>query len=289
MIRIHAADNPTSPARREKGEIPMNARTRRMLAVVTVAALAMLTACGDVSGPDFVVDQGSWSGEWPWFWPEKTRYIADKELFRSVPVTAQGRICLDAGNGEIVITGQPGAASVTVSAELVVGSNVSREDAEGGLDLLGVRVEELPGEILVQTLPPGALNGRRYVVNYTVTVPSDLPVNVSQVNGHVIVEDLESSLLVRLENGSIYGTVSLPPGGEITLWTGNGDLDLRIPTSTSAELSARVDLGTIAWNNLDFRYPVQTSRSFTGTLGNGAGRIDLDTRIGNIDVTGFGG
>ena len=289
MIRIYEADNPTSPARRERGEILMTKRTRKQLVAGMVVALALLAACGGVSGPNFTVNAGGWSGEWPWFWPEKAQYIVDGEFSRNVPVTAQSRIRLDAVNGEVVITGNPGATSVTVTAELIVGSNVSQPDAETGLNQMEILVALLPGEILVQTVQPASLNGRQYLVNYKINVPSNLSVDVTQVNGHVTVENIENSLLVTVENGSVYGTVSLTPGGEITLWTGNGDLDLRVPTSTSADLSAQVGLGVITWDNLDFLNVVQTDRSLTGTLGNGIGQIDLDTGNGNIVVTGFDG
>lgn len=267
----------------------MTTRTRKQLVAGMVVALALLAACGGVSGPNFTVNAGGWSGEWPWFWPEKSQYIVDGEFSRNVPVTAQSRIRLDAVNGEVVITGNTGATSVTVTAELIVGSNVSQRDAENGLNQMEILVSELPGEILVQTVQPASLNGRQYLVKYNINVPSDLSVDVIQVNGQVTVLNIENSLLVTVENGSVYGTVSLPLGGEITLWTGKGNLDLRIPTSTSAELSARVGLGAITWDNLDFLNVAQTDRSLTGTLGKGSGLIDLDTGNGNIDVTGSDG
>ncbi len=287
--QVHEATNPESPARREKGEISMVTRKGMIQVAGMVAALALLAACGGVSGGDYTINAAGWTGNWPWFWPEKARYIVDRDFIENVPVAGHDRFRLDAANGEIVITGEPDATSVTVTAELIVGSNVSRQDAESCLTRLDVIVSDRSGEIFVQTLQPDYVNGRQYIVNYTITVPSDLAVELYQVNGHVTVENIENSLLVTVENGSVYGTVALPPGGEIALWTGNGDLDLRIPASTSAELSALVGFGVITWNNLDFLDFAQTERSLTGTLGNGAGLIDLDTRNGNIEVTGFGG
>ncbi len=188
-----------------------------------------------------------------------------------------------------------------------VGSNVSQLDAETGLNQLGVLVADGSDEIFVQTLQPKNMDGRKYVVNYTINVPSDLAVDLTQVNGHVTVLDIESSLFVEVANGNVYlsdifgvatvsvdngkvdGTVTLPPGGEIMISTGIGDIDLRIPTSTSADLSALVGFGAITWDNLDLLNAVHTNESLTGTLGDGTGLIDLDTRNGNIDVTGFDG
>lgn len=267
----------------------MFTRTRTLQVAGMIVGAALLAACGGVSGGDFIINTGGWSGEWPWFWPEKPKFVANRDFSKNVPVAGQSRLHLDAVNGEIVITGQPGAMSVTVTADLRVGSNGSQLDADKGLTQLEVIVSDLSDEIFVRTLQPNNLDGRQYVVNYSIAVPGNLAVEVTQVNGHVTVEDLENSLLVTVENGSVFGNVTLPPGGEITLWVGNGDIDLRIPTSTSAEFSALVGFGAITWNNLDLLNAVHTSQSLTGTLGDGTGLIDLDTRNGNIDVTGFDG
>ena len=307
MILVHEANNPSSPARREKGEIHMFTRKRILHVTGMIVALALLAACGGVSGGTYTINAGDWTGKWPWFWPDKAKFIIDGSFSESVPVAGHGRIRLDAVNGEIVIKGQPGATSVMVTAELLVGSNVSRLDAETCLTQLGVLVAEGSDEIFVQTLQPKTLDGRQYVVNYTITVPSDLAVDVTQVNGHVTVLSIESSLFVDVANGNVYlsdifgdatvsvengsvdGTVTLPPGGEIILSTVNGDIDLRIPASTAAELSALAGFGAVTWDNLDLLNAVHTNNSLTGTLGDGTGFIDLETRNGNIDVTGFNG
>jgi hypothetical protein len=283
----HEEDNPAIPFWREKGEIYMFARTRILQVTGMIVVLVLLAACGGVNGGTYTINANT--GDWPWFWPDKAEFIVDKNVYENVPVAGQERFRVDAVNGEIAITGKPGATSVTVTAELIVGSNVSQPDAENGLNQMEIVVSELPGEILVQTVQPERLNGRQYLVKYNINVPSNLSVEVTQVNGHVTVENIENSLLVTVDDGSVHGTVSLPPGSEITLWTGKGDLDLRIPTSTSAEFSALVGFGAITWDNLDFLNVVQTDRSLTGTLGNGDGLIDLDTGNGNIDVTGSDG
>lgn len=305
MLPAHETTNPTSPARREKGEIHMGTRKRILQITGMIVGLALLAACGGVSGGDFTINTNP--GNWPWFWPNKADFIVDRSVSESVPVAGQSRFRLDAVNGEIAITGKPGATSVIVTAELQVGSYVSQQDAETGLTQLGVLVADGPDEIFVQTQQPKILGGRRYIVNYTITVPSDLAVDLTQDNGHVTVVGIESSLFVEAANGNVYlsdifgtatvsvddgsidGTVTLPPGGEIMLSTGIGDIDLRIPTSTSAELAAVVGFGTITWNNLDLLNAVHTNESLTGTLGDGTGLIDLDTRNGGIDVSGFDG
>ena len=274
--------------------------TRILHVTGMIVALALLTGCGGGGVGNMTLN----SGNWPWFWPDKTAFIVNRDFSESMPVADHSRIRLDAVNGEIVITGQPGATSVTVTAELRVGSNVSRLDAETGLNQLGVLVADRSGEIFVQTLQPNNTGGRQYVANYTITVPRDLAVDATQVNGHVTVENIQSSLFVDAVNGNVYldisggatvqvangsvnGTVTMPPGGEIKISTVNGDIDLRIPMSTSTELFALTGSGAITWDNLDLLNAVHTNKSLAGTLGDGAGLIDLDTWNGNIALTGI--
>jgi hypothetical protein len=75
--------------------------------------------------------------------------------------------------------------------------------------------------------------------------------------------------------------------GEIRFSGTNGDLDLSIPASTSAEFSAFADNGTISSSNLVIKDREQTGDSLTGTLGDGEGIIELLTVNGNIRVVGI--
>ena len=222
----------------------------------------------------------------------------------NVTVTGHINFNLDGVNGAVVINGQPAGGAVTVVAEARVGSD-SFEDAKAGLDQLEINVTENDSTIFVQTLQPVFIQERQYQVDYTITVPSDLTVSVTIVNGHVTVNDLENSVLVAIENGnvdfadifadvsvsaengSILGEVTLPMDGEVVISTVNGDIDLDIPPKTSAELFGLVNNGTISWENLNLMDVTQTSKSLQGTLGEGTGLIDLATVNGNIVVTGL--
>lgn len=280
--------------------MPTRSLIQRTVGVVSV--LSLLTACGGGGGIDVNIE----GNNWPWPWAGDADVYVDKTISEVVTVEDHIRIVLDTVNGEIKISGQPDAGSVIVTADLQVGSE-SFEDAQEGLDQLEVNVTDRSSEVFVETLHPRNTQGRQFVVDYDITVPIDLAVVVNNVNGHVSVEDIENAIYVDVQNGnvvlsnifgdstvtvvngSVDGAISLPTNGEIRLSTVNGDLDLRIPRQTSAELSASVDNGTITWDNIDLMDTVHTNQSLTGTLGGGAGLIDLETLNGNIDVAGFNG
>jgi DUF4097 and DUF4098 domain-containing protein YvlB len=263
-------------------------------------ALVMLTACGSGSDINFNID----GNNWPWPWSSNADFFANKTYSQNVTVANHINLRLDGVNGEIMITGQPGADSVSVTAQARVGSN-SLIDAQAGLDQLEFSVIDGGDEISLQTVQPDNTQDRQYVMDYTITVPSHLSVNVSLANGHVTVKGIDNSIFVVLDNGnvdfsdiygdavvsvdngSINGTIILPPVGEVMISAVNGDIDLGIPASTSAELFGFVDNGIISWDNLDMQDVLHTNQSLQGTLGDGTGLIDLKTTNGYIDVTGF--
>jgi DUF4097 and DUF4098 domain-containing protein YvlB len=265
-------------------------------------AFVILTACGGGGGSD--INFNFEGNNWPWPWPSNADFFANKTFSQNVTVNGQINLDLDGVNGEVVINGQPGGDTVTVTAEARVGSD-SFEDAQAGLDQLEISVTDNNSTIFVQTVQPVFTQGRQYVVDYTITVPSDLTVRVTIVNGHVTVNDMDNSVFVvvengnvdfadifsdvtvSVENGGVNGTVTLPANGEAIVSTVNGDIDLDIPKSTSAELFALVTNGNISWDNLDLMDVQQTNQSLKGTLGDGAGLIDLKTINGYIDIVGF--
>jgi DUF4097 and DUF4098 domain-containing protein YvlB len=179
------------------------------------------------------------------------------------------------------------------------------QDAEAHLPELEVSVTEVAGEVYVKTTQPTETHGRSYVVDYTITLPKELEVVVTNVNGAVDIDSVNNSVSlvnvngqvalgqifgsasVNLVNGQIAAEVSLPKGGTISMITVNGGIDLEIPQNTSAQFSATVVNGTISTSDLVFIGVVSTPTSLTGTLGLGEGTIALSTTNGNISVDGF--
>ena len=267
---------------------------------ITVMAL-LLSACADVNI----------SGDWPavdytgaWWWPGKADVYVTRVITLDEPVEDRQRVRLEALSGSIVIKGVAGSGSIQLTADLLAGAD-TLEDAQAGLDQMDVIVTRLPEEICFQTDQPGSLAGRQYVVDYTLSVPEDIQVIVSQTNGHITIEDMANRVGIEamngdiqlqgirgdvdagVNNGSIDGTVILLPGGQIALSTVNGDIDLRVPTWTSAALSASSSTGPVNWDNLAIADAQATAHSLTGLLDTGDGVIDLETVNGSVFLSGF--
>ncbi len=198
---------------------------------------------------------------------------------------ASSRLRLEGINGTITVTGISGSESVTISGERRVGSD-SAADAEAYLSKLEVRVEELGDEISVRTVQPSESRGRNYVVDYEITLPRGLTVQVNNINGNIDLDGLAGDTLAELVNGQIDAGLSVPVEGVVDLSTVNGTIDVSVPVDTSAHLTANVVNGTIGIRNLNLHNQVSSRTSLRGVLGNGRGNIRLSTVNGSIDVEG---
>jgi hypothetical protein len=284
---------------REGGFI-MKVRTFIQFTTGLTLILILLAACGGGGiETNFTLNNDGFDIQ-----SSEPKFFAEETFTSELFLVTDMRIRLEAVRGDIEIEGQDDADSVTVIAQKWVGSD-SLEEAEMHLNELEILITEETEEILIQTSQPEDSQDHRYIVDYHIILPSNLEIEVTLVNGDIGVQDVQNSVvidavngdvflsntaasaIVSLSNGSINSNMVLPLDGEIRMYTDNGNIDLGIPTSTSAVFAASVVNGVISDSNLEFDDAVQTSESLTGTLGNGEGMIDLGTVNGNISVVGL--
>jgi hypothetical protein len=215
-----------------------------------------------------------------------TNFTAEDSFFYEIDVIGHVGLNLEAINGGIVITEIFGANSVKIIGVKQVKSE-STEDAKAQLKELTVDMQDLTDKVFVKTMQPGFFGGRSYIVNYTITLPHDMEIDVNSRNGQITLNGIHGNVFVDLINGNIEGEVTLPLDGTIDMGIANGNIDLDIPRNTSAEFTARVANGNISVSNLELQSRVTTSKSLTGTLGDGRGIISLNISNGEILVRGF--
>ena len=276
----------------------MEKRSRSILTIVLyLFVLGGSASCGnndiDVNFPDVN------------FLPSNNTSFEAKAAF-SFDIAADNRSLLrvQGVNGRIDIRGIEGASWVRITGTRLVGS-YSIQDAYAALPDLTVHAQGLANEVLVETEQPQNTGGRRYIVDYTITMPSDMAVQLTSTNGSVTLDGVASDVMVdtvngdvtltgivgsaavHLANGRIDSEVTLPLGGTIDLDVANGSIDLAIPASTSAGFSAAVGIGSIGVTNLVLLNEVSTATARSGILGSGQGTIALDVSgAGYITVVG---
>ena len=201
------------------------------------------------------------------------------------------------------MTGSPEATSVHITGERRVESSSTR-DAKERLEDLDVDVQDGANEVSIKTIQPDETHGRNYIVNYTITVPQDLEVQLHTITGDVTVDaihttvsiiaiagnirlgDIFGNTFVNLATGIIDGRVTLPIDGVLNLSTVTGGIGLEVPTDASAQLSANVITGHISLSDLVLENQNSSSTSLSGTLGDGRGTITLSVMTGNISISG---
>ncbi len=271
----------------------MKSTPRDLTAQFFLALCLILTGCSEDSNP--VASDGN---------VDNTNFTASRSFSFEVGAAGHTRVMVEGINGDVVIVGNSEATSVIIAGQREVGSE-STEDAEEHLQYLQVSVTDLGSEILAKTTQPSDTQGRSYVVDYDITLPEDMQVVASNVNGTLSVDamtgsvtasvtngqidldDINGSTDIDLVNGQISAEVSLPLDGTIDMSVTNGNINLRIPRTTSAVFTATVVNGIITTTNLDLQNMNRTDNSITGTLADGQGTITLRTVNGNISVTGF--
>lgn len=283
----------------------------RAIMAILLMCPVMLTDCKDENG---VARPG----------PRDTSFSAEAEFSFEIDSSNYTSFDIRGPAGTVDITGVQGENRIEVSGVRRVESD-SVEDAEQHLADLQVEQSKTGTDILVEAEKPQDADGRNYIVNYTVTMPKTLTAKiingagevtvdgmqaaVTIVNGagdvivqalqgaltitngagSVSVDDVLGSVSIGQGTGPVEASVTLPPNGDIEINTGNGNVDLMIPQSTSANLTAIVGMGSINVSDIALMNPVQEANSLSGNFGKGGGLIYLSTAVGNITITGIGG
>jgi len=186
-------------------------------------------------------------------------HTAQEPFEFAVDASAATVFYLDAINSEITVTGVSADDSVRVDGIRLVRSS-SADDAEARLEDLQVSREVVGDTVYIETEQPIDTEGRTYQVNYNVTLPRTLDVVVESANatidlasidgavyvevgnGIVELEGTRGDVAIAVGNGEVLGSLTLPTDGVLGVAIGNGNIDIGIPTTTSAQFLANVGI-----------------------------------------------
>lgn len=261
----------------------------RIIYIFNVILVLSLSSCLVVDPSDHVSD---------------TDFSARAPFAFEIPVKNQYRIEIKGINSSIMVTGKSGVSAARIWGEKIVASD-SYEDAEAYLQYLEVQISDKTDKISIETHQPNQTYGRSYQVIYNAIIPDDWDVAIENVNGKVVIDSLNGdvslglvngdvalteisgNVSVGVTNGNVYGKMNLPVNGFCTVHTVNSQIQLSIPTTTSAKLSAKVANGTVSVSNLTLNNMESSKNYMSGVLGNGQGTITVETVNGLIKVNGF--
>jgi len=218
-----------------------------------------------------------------------------QDFHRTVPLSSNGRVSLENINGNVTVTGWE-RNEVQIDA-------VKKARDQQKLDEARIEIDASSDSVQIKTkYPEGHNNNNPATVTYELHVPRlarldhinlvNGSLEVSQVNGEIDanlvngktdLRDLSGRLNISAVNGTITANFrSLDNVKEIHLKSVNGAINLGLPSSPNAEVSASTVNGGITTD-----FPLQVKGKFmghrlNGTLGNGGTRIELSNVNGSI-------
>jgi len=207
-----------------------------------------------------------------------------------VSVPAGKRVALHLGVGKAFVTNVDGvivvrASSADVSAERTRGTlkldtgsgNVDVRDASGEVTL-----ESGSGDITASNLRGGRIRLDTGSGNITLTGAEATELHIDTGSGDVTVTGAKGDDL-SFDTGSGNVDVTLTATFQsLTIDTGSGDVTLRVPPTIGAEVELDTGSGEIDLGGLTIQVRRLQQDHITGTIGDGRGRLSIDTGSGNV-------
>jgi lia operon protein LiaG len=207
-----------------------------------------------------------------------------------VSVPAGKRVALHLGVGKAFVSNVDGvilvqAASADVSAERTRGTlkidtgsgNVDVRDASGDVTL-----ESGSGDITATGVHGGRVRLDTGSGNITLTGAEATELHIDTGSGDITVTGAKGDDL-SFDTGSGNVDVALAATFEsLTIDTGSGDVTLRVPPTIGAEVELDTGSGEIDLGGVTIQVRRLQQDHITGTIGDGRGRLSIDTGSGNV-------
>jgi len=231
---------------------------------------------------------------------------ASDEWTHSYPLTPDGELQITNTNGSVEVEAAAGS-TVDVRAERI--AHATTETAARDL-LAHVQIGDTAtsNRVAIETQRiPGVLIGVGFEVQYHVKVPPAATVRVrtangtirvtgvtgkvslTTTNGGVVGRALAGTIEARATNGSVDVEVLEGTAEFIDLRSINGRVDLAVPNTMNANLSATTANGRAQVTDLPFESfgdPTRDQRRLRGRINSGGMPIELNATNGSIHVRG---
>lgn len=189
----------------------------------------------------------------------------------------------------------------SIDYTLVVPENVRLELIA---DTGNIIVKEVNGNIFAKTREKGNIdieNARGTIYAFAEKTGS-ITINQAEDNiqasahrGNIMINNAKKSVVAQAERGKIeLECLQVPNTSKLSLSTGSGNIVLRVPSSTNADLQAQTNKGSLTCSHYLTVKPLTTQlntnawskfkREVDGTLGSGEAVITLQTGSGNIKI-----
>jgi hypothetical protein len=210
-------------------------------------------------------------------------YESEANESHTLDLTTQTELRVLNTNGSISIVGSDTTIKMYCFVTKKVRSKISESDAQSHLADIDISIDNNPDYYNIEVTNPNN-DDRDYEITLNIILPNNFNNILTLGNGNISVESITKNIIVNLGNGNFSSDVTLQDTCLVEVAVGNGNLTLTIPGNTNALLTASVGNGNISNNGLNFQNQQISNNHFSGTLGNGDGRILLSLGNGNITM-----
>ena len=234
---------------------------------------------------------------------------AEDTWTRTYTLADKGRLELINVNGRI--TAEPATDDkITVEGHRIAKGS-SDEAAKENLAKMEIREEVSGDRVRVESRPP-RLNGLSgHEIEWTIKVPKGVVVDLRTVNGGVRINGLSGEVHAKTTNGGVKGSNlsagifeassvnggieiefsgTLDANASVELGTVNGGVEVSLPASSKATISARAVNGGVRVNDLAVERTEEATsfdskRRLEGTLNGGGAKITISTTNGGVRIS----
>lgn len=289
--RMPTMTNPSFVARRPRG--PRGPRGSRFLALagLAVAALAAPLLGGCTQFREVVLNAN-----------DDARRVAGSFSSRSeraprvrFDTTGPVQIDVDVFAGDVTVRVDPSADGTILRASRSAKFGAGREDdSRDSLESIRIEADVVPGELGQRfTVRADSDHPESYLQDTTISivVPEADGVRIRTGRGRITMKNVAGEIDVATGDGRVRLTTDRRLTRDVTIVTGSGDIDLRVPNGTAARIDFSTGLGRISHDVETGRFrilPGTTMRAVTAVIDDASNLFRLRTEDGDIrfDVTG---
>jgi len=246
----------------------------------------------------------------------KVALKSSETVDRTIPVGVLKRVNVSNTDGNIVVTGDPAARDITLSAVKSVWGRTPKKLRQAQA-LLGISVESRGDLLAIRPTCPEFWK-QTYQVEFFLTVPSSFRVEISTVSGAVQVRNVREVdvsattgdvLLSQVKTITVKGNkgdVEVEPTSgpvdvttvsgvvraslvgnvqSVRVLTTSGDVSLQVPEDLGAELGITTTSGLVTTEGLTLRNARQTRFGLRATVNRGGIPIEVTSTSGRVTVT----
>jgi len=207
--------------------------------------------------------------------------------------------------GGLIVTGSNARDVLRWSLTKIVSS---RGGFAGGNEFAQIALQAATRNdtLFFEIIAPGNSDALKYLCGLALVMPANMACHVVSVGGLVNISNLDTTLSIAgakyeiniaqhsgsLEVAAMQGSIAvenvLPDSGFCLVNTGQGNIAIKLPGNTSAQLHAYTSNGRVNSSGLVFTHILELSpKTLRATLGEGRGQINLSTAHGDISMQGF--